>query len=140
MTGVWWAVVAGVGFGVFQIVNRRAGRYLEVLPATFILLVISSAILLAVSLLFEDLAMLWQAGLAAFIYFGLAGFIHFFLGWTWLSVSQKRVGAARTGALLGATPFFGTLIGALFFGEFLDVATLAGIILVVAGVYLVSSG
>ena len=39
-------------------------------------------------------------------YFGLAGFIHFFVGWTLLSISQKRIGAARTSAIMGVTPFF----------------------------------
>jgi drug/metabolite transporter (DMT)-like permease len=76
----------------------------------------------------------------AYVYFGLAGFVHFLLGWTFLTLSQKRVGAARTGALIGATPLFAFAVGLVFFGETLSVPVLIGITLVIGGVYLVSNG
>ena len=48
------------------------------------------------------------------------------------------MGASRTGALVGATPLFATVVAILAFGEFLSFPVLVGIITVVAGVYLVS--
>jgi transporter family protein len=140
MTGALWAIVAGVGFGLFQSFNRRAGRGIDAYWATFILIFVSAVILAIASVLTEDLSLLRTAPLRAYINFGLAGFIHFFVGWTFLSISQKLVGAARTGALVGASPLFAFIIGILVFGEFLSLSVILGIALVVAGVYLVSNG
>ncbi len=140
MTGVLWAVVSGLGFGLFQIFNRRAGRGVDAYRATFILLLVSAVLLTVASLATENLTLLSAAPPSALVNFGLAGFIHFFVGWTLLSVSQQKVGAARTGALVGATPLFASAIAALTLGEVLRPPTLLGIVLVVAGVYLVSNG
>lgn len=140
MTGIWWAVLSGLGFGLFQTFNRRAGRGMDAYRATFILLLVSAVLLTVASLATENLTLLSAAPLSALVNFGLAGLIHFFVGWTLLSVSQKKVGAARTGALVGATPLFASAIAALTLGEVLRLPTLLGIVLVVAGVYLVSNG
>jgi drug/metabolite transporter (DMT)-like permease len=140
MTGVWWAILSGLGFGLFQTFNRRAGRGMDAYRATFILLLVSAVLLTVASLATENLTLLSAAPLGALVSFGLAGLIHFFVGWTLLSVSQKKVGAARTGALVGATPLFASAIAALTLGEVLRLPTLLGIVLVVAGVYLVSNG
>ena len=140
MTGVLWAIVAGVGFGFFQSFNRRAARGIDTYWATFFLILISSLVLLLASVLTEDLSLLWNAPPRAFVNFGLAGFVHFFAGWTFLSISQKLVGAARTSALIGATPLFAFFVGILAFDEFLNLPIILGIILVISGVYLVSNG
>ncbi len=140
MTGVLWAIVAGLGFGVFESFNRKAGRSIDSYLSTFMLLVVSSIVLVIVSLLTEDLSPLREAPLMAYVNFGLAGFVHFFLGWTFLTLSQKLVGAARTGALIGTTPLFAFAVGLVFFGEVLSLPVLIGVILVISGVYLVSHG
>ena len=140
MTGVLWAIVAGIGFGAFQSFNRRAGRSIDSYLSTFMLLVVSAAILVVVSLLTEDLSLLKDAPLMAYVNFGLAGFVHFFLGWTFLTLSQKLVGAARTGALIGTTPLFAFAVGLVFFGEVLSLPVIIGVVLVISGVYLVSNG
>ena len=140
MTGVLWAIVAGLGFGVFQSFNRRATRNIDSQLSTFMLLVVSSIVLAIASLLTEDLSLLRQAPLTAYLNFGLAGFVHFFLGWTFLTLSQKLVGAARTSALIGTTPLFAFAAGLVFFGEVLSLPVILGVILVMSGVYLVSDG
>ena len=140
MTGVLWAIVAGLGFGVFQSFNRRAGRSIDSYLSTFMLLVVSSIVLVVVSLLTEDLSPLREASLMAYVNFGLAGFVHFFLGWTFLTLSQKRVGAARTGALIGTAPLFAFAVGLVFFEEVLSLPVIIGVFLVMGGVYLVSNG
>ena len=43
MTGIWWAVLSGLGFGLFQTFNRRAGRGMDAYRATFILLLVSAS-------------------------------------------------------------------------------------------------
>ena len=139
MTGVLWAAISGIGFGFFQAFNRRAGRSFDAYRATFILIFVSAVILALASLLTGDLNPLQDMPLIAYVNFALAGFIHFFLGWTFLSISQEKVGAARTGALVGATPLFATFIAALAFEEFIRLPVILGVITVVAGVYLVSA-
>lgn len=136
--GVFWAIAAGIGFGFFQAFNRKAGVGIDPYRATFILLLISALILVSASIAQEDLSQLTTAPLSAYLNFALAGLVHFFVGWTLISLSQNLVGAARTGALIGATPLFATVVAALTLGEFLDMWTIFGILLVVGGVYLVS--
>ncbi len=77
--------------------------------------------------------------LQGIFYFAVAGMIHFVLGWTLLTISQNRIGASRTSALVGTAPFFATLIGYLFFQEVLSFLTIIGIILVVIGIYIVTN-
>ncbi len=138
LTGALYAALAGLGFGAFQAFNRKARAGFSIYWATFILLIVSAVLLAVGSILTEDLTMLFQAPASAYINFGLAGFVHFFLGWTLLTISQNRVGASRTGALVGATPLFATIVAALAFGEYLSVPILVGIVAIVAGVYFVS--
>jgi drug/metabolite transporter (DMT)-like permease len=135
MTGAVWAVVAGLGFGVFQTINRRAIKGMDVFVATFLQLLVSAVVLAGASLATEDVAVLLTAPVGALVNFGLAGLLHFAIGWTFLNGSQKRIGAARTGALIGTTPLFGALIAMVTLNESLSVIALFGIALIVSGVY-----
>ena len=139
MSGAIWAVLAGVGFGVFQSLNRRAVSGMDVYLATFLQLLISALVLTAACLASVDLSLVRQAPAGALVSFGLAGFIHFFVGWTFLNMSQKQIGAARTSPLIGATPLFAAVIAALTLREFPDALSWVGIVLMVAGVYVVST-
>jgi drug/metabolite transporter (DMT)-like permease len=138
MTGALWATLSGIGFGIFQAFNRRAGRAFDVYISTFVLLAGSAIILAMASVLTEDLGQLNGIPFMAYVNFGLAGLIHFYLGWTFLTISQNKVGAARTGALSGTTPLFALFVSALAFNEYLRLPVLAGILMLVAGVYLIS--
>jgi drug/metabolite transporter (DMT)-like permease len=138
MIGALWAVAAGVGFGLFQTLNRRAVRGMDVYMATFMQLFISAVVLAAASAATEDLALLRRVSGLAWLNFSLAGFFHFFIGWTFLNASQKLIGAARTGSLIGTTPLFAVVIAALTLGELPTLTTVAGILLIVGGVYLVN--
>lgn len=133
-----WAVVAGVGFGLFQTLNRRAVSRMDVYLATFVQLLISAVVLATASLATQDLHLLIGAPAGALINFAVAGFIHFFVGWTLLNASQKRIGASRTSPLIGTTPLFAAIIAAVTLSEVPNLATLAGIAMIVIGVYLVS--
>jgi drug/metabolite transporter (DMT)-like permease len=138
MTGPLWAVTAGLGFGVFQSLNRRAVRGMDVYVSTFIQLLISALVLAGVSLATEDIGLLFSASAAAWLNFALAGFIHFFVGWTLLNASQKKIGAARTSSLIGTTPLMGAVIAAVTLAELPTLISLGGILLIVTGVFLVN--
>lgn len=138
MTGALWAIAAGVGFGIFQTLNRRAVRGMDVFTATFIQLFLGALVLAVATLLTEDLTLLRSAPLAAWINFSLAGLFHFFIGWTFLNASQKKIGAARTGSLIGTTPLFAVVIAAATLAEFPTLIAIGAIFLIVGGVYLVN--
>src|SRR5574342_256311 len=138
MSGALWALAAGAGFGFFQSINREAVRGMDVYLATFVQLVVSAVVLVAISLLTDNVALLFQAPIYAILNFALAGFLHFVVGWTFLNASQKRIGAARTSPLIGTTPLFATVLAAITLREFPSLLQLAGIGIVVAGAYLVS--
>jgi drug/metabolite transporter (DMT)-like permease len=135
MSGAVWATVAGVGFGLFQSVNRQAVRGLDVWQSTFLQLAVSSVVLLAGTLATGDLAGLASVPPLALAAFLGAGLIHFSVGWTLLNASQKRIGAARTSPLLAATPLFGTILAAVTLGEVPGIVTILGMLLIVGGVY-----
>jgi len=136
MSGPLWAALAGVGFGLFQSLNRQAIRGMDVWQSTFMQLAVSTVILLVATLATEDAGTAWFASPGALAAFVAAGLVHFFVGWTLLNVSQKRIGAARTSPLLAATPLFGTILAAVTLGEIPGPVTVAGMVLIVAGVYL----
>jgi DME family drug/metabolite transporter len=139
VTGVLWAAVSGIGFGLFQSVNVRAVRRLDdVYVSTFLQLLIAAALLLGACIAVGDLPLLADASAWALISFGLAGLVHFFLGWTLLNVSQDRIGAARTSPLLTTVPLFGLAIAAVTLGQTPGAAALAGIAVMVAGALVIT--
>jgi len=138
MSGTLWAVTAGLGFGLFQSINRRGVSGMSVYLATFVQLVASFIVLGGISLATEDLGVLRNLPVSAILNFAAAGFFHFFIGWTFLNASQKRIGAARTSPLIGTTPLFATVIAALTLREFPSFLAMLGIGLIVVGAYVIS--
>ena len=138
MGGAAWALFAGVSFGIFQAVNRRANQLIDSYRATFALLLVAVVGLGIFSAATADLSLLTSAPVVSFLAFGAAGVIHFFFGWTFLSLSQQRIGAANTGVVTAATPLIGSLLAALVLDEALGPIALAAIALVSAGVILIA--
>jgi drug/metabolite transporter (DMT)-like permease len=141
VTAALWAVASGVGFGLFQSLNRRALVDLEdAYVSTFLNLLIAAAALVAVTLATEDVTRLADAGAWPLIAFALAGITHFLLGWTFLNLSQRRIGAARTSPLLTMAPLFALVVGVIVIGQMPGVFALVAIVPMVLGAYLVSGG
>ncbi|MEL6270574.1 MAG: DMT family transporter [Chloroflexota bacterium] len=136
--GVAWAIAAAIGFGIFQTMNRKAGETLDALRGTFILIMVSSVMLLLGAIFTANVNIIEVITWRAVFWFSLAGFIHFFVGWWILAISQEEIGAARTGAVLGTMPVFGLIIDLTLYREPFSWATVIGVALVVAGVYLIS--
>jgi drug/metabolite transporter (DMT)-like permease len=134
MSGVAAAAIAGVLFGVFQVVNRAALVEMDVLASTFIQLLASCAFMV-VAVLVQGIDGITLLSASAVANFALAGLIHFLGGWTLLNMSQKRLGAARTSPLLATTPLFGTVLAAVTLDEIPGAVPIAGVALIVVGVY-----
>jgi drug/metabolite transporter (DMT)-like permease len=140
VNGVLWATASGIGFGVFQSLNRRAIRGIEdPYVSTFLQLSAATAILLAASLVSEDLGQLGDAAGGAIAIFALAGIIHFVLGWLLLNVSQARIGASRTAPLITLTPLFGVVLAAVTLGELPGAAALAAIVPIMVGAWILAT-
>jgi drug/metabolite transporter (DMT)-like permease len=141
VSGVLWATAAGIGFGLFQSVNRRAVRDIEdPYVSTFLQLAAATAILVVASLLSEDLGQLGDATGEAIALFALVGVIHFVLGWLFLNLSQMRIGASRTAPLITLTPLFGVALAAVTLGELPSLAALGAIVPVVIGAWILAGG
>jgi drug/metabolite transporter (DMT)-like permease len=140
VSGVLWATASGIGFGLFQSVNRRAIRGIEdSYVSTFLQLAVATAILVVASVASEDLSQLADASGKAIALFAIAGIVHFVLGWLLLNVSQMRIGASRTAPLITLTPLFGVVLAAVSLGELPNAAALAAIAPIVVGAWLLAS-
>ena len=140
MSGVLWATASGIGFGLFQSLNRRAIRGIEdPYVSTFLQLSVATAILLVASLLSEDLSQLGDASGEAIALFAVAGVIHFVLGWLLLNVSQMRIGASRTAPLITLTPLFGVVLAAVALRELPSAGAFAAIAPIMVGAWLLAS-
>lgn len=139
MTGPALAAAAGLGFGVFQTLNRRAvGGMSDAYLATFVQLATALGVLIAATLATEDVGLLGDATAVSLVCFSAAGLIHFAVGWTFLNMSQMRIGAARTSPLLATTPVFGAVIAILVLNEVPAAVVWVGVALVTAGALVVS--
>jgi len=140
VSGVLWATASGIGFGVFQSLNRRAIQGIEdPYVSTFLQLSVATAILVAASIASEDLSQLREASGEAIALFALAGIVHFVLGWLLLNVSQARIGASRTAPLITLTPLFGVVLAAVTLGDLPSAAALAAIAPIMVGAWLLAS-
>lgn len=137
MSGIWIAIAAGVLLGVFQPLHARA-HDIGLQVATALLLVFAALIAHAIGLL--TLGTGAYAGLTprSILYFSVAGAIHFWAGWTFIGMSQRRVGVAITGLLVGATPVFTALVAWATLNERLAPLELVGVAMVVVGVGIAS--
>ena len=134
MGGVALGALSGVGFGLFQAVVRQVNAAIDAYRVTFGLVAVGTLLLGAIALLTEDVWLVARAPAGALLAFAAAGLVHFLLGWTFLGLSQQRIGATRTGALIATMPLFGTLGAAMAFGEVLGGRALLAVTAVVAGV------
>ncbi len=140
MSGVLWATASGIGFGLFQSLNRRAIRGIEdPWVSTFLQLSAATAVLVLASLLSEDLSQLGDASGEAIALFAVAGIIHFVLGWLFLNMSQMRIGASRTAPLITLTPLFGVVLAAVALGELPSPAAFGAMAPIMIGAWILAS-
>jgi len=138
VTGVAWGVMAGVFFGLHQAFFRQATARIDASRATLAILLVAGTLTTALGLALEDLSLLGDVGWFAPTLFAVTGIIHFTGGWTLLGLSQQRIGAARTGIVIAASPLIGTLLAAVFLDEPLTATIVIGVLFVSAGVAVIA--
>ena len=139
MTGTLVAAASGIGFGLFQSLNVRAVRGMDPYASTFLQIFVAAVALGGLAVAGGGVDDLARAPAAALAYFAVAGALHFIAGWTFLNLSQKRIGAARTSPLLITVPLFGIAIAAVTVGQLPGALELPAIALMIAGAYVVAS-
>jgi len=55
MSGIIWAFIAAISFGLFQTINRKAGIQINVFYHTFFLMIISTVFMVLSTLIIEDI-------------------------------------------------------------------------------------
>ncbi len=136
--GVAWALVAAVGFGFTQAMNRKSNLVIGPFRTAFGLLAAVEALLIVRMVATGEYRLLAEAPVGSLAAFSTSAVIHYGVAWTLLALSQQQIGVARTGAVTSAAPLVGTILAAIFLGESLSIWTAVGVVLVVAGVALVS--
>jgi drug/metabolite transporter (DMT)-like permease len=138
MSGVAWALVAAVAFAVTQIFNRKSNQLIDAYRTAFGLLATAAVVLVVRAIATGEFALLAAAPISSLTYFVLATFIHFVAGWTLIALSQQRIGVARSQALVGASPLVGAVLAAFVLEEAFTFPIAAGVVLAIAGVWMVS--
>jgi drug/metabolite transporter (DMT)-like permease len=139
VTGTLVAAASGIGFGLFQSLNVRAVRGMDPYASTFLQIFVAAVALGAVAVATGGLDELDGAPAWALIDFAAAGVLHFVAGWTFLNLSQKRIGAQRTSPLLVTVPLFGIVVAAVTVGQLPAAVELPAMALMIAGAYVVAS-
>lgn len=136
--GVVWSLIAALGFGFTQTLNRKANLLIGASRTAFGLLVAVELILIARAFVTGDIGLLSGAPLSSLAYFTGSASIHYVVGWTLVAMSQQQIGVAGTGAVVSAAPLVGTILAAPILGEPLTVAILVSVIATMVGVALIS--
>lgn len=136
--GVLWSLVAALGFGTTQMMNRKSNLLLDASRTAFGMLLVVELILIGRLVVAGDVGLLGEVPLSSVAYFSLSAVIHYVGGWTILALSQQTIGVARTGALVAATPILGTLLAVPVLSESLTLMTFVGVACTVGGVALIS--
>jgi drug/metabolite transporter (DMT)-like permease len=139
VTGTLVAAASGIGFGLFQSLNVRAVRGMDPYASTFLQIFVAAVALGAIAVATGGVGDVAGAPAWALVDFAAAGVLHFVAGWTFLNLSQKRIGAQRTSPLLVTVPLFGIAIAAVTVGQLPAAVELPAMALMVAGAYVVAS-
>lgn len=134
MSGILWAALAGIAFGISQLSNRGVNRQTDALAATTAMVTAMLVALIAVTGLsgsFGDLADIPAASAGWFV---AAALVHFLVGWTLFAVSQQRLGPSKTAAVLSTNPVTAAIVAAVVISQDLRPITWVGVLAVTIGV------
>jgi bacterial/archaeal transporter family protein len=137
-TGIFYALIAGLFWGSSPVLVKRGLVGSDVSAATLyqqatILLTLVLAAVLEGNLMAQRIAPL---PLAVFIATGIVGA---YLGRTLFVKSVAQIGASRAQSLNNSSPLITVLLAALLLGETLSPAVLGGVVLIIAGVFFVTT-
>jgi uncharacterized membrane protein len=131
----YFSFQAALFFSVAHILIRRGLVHSNAMTGSFISLSLSAIILLFLVPFLVPLSALWNP---AILYFVVAGFFAPFIGRTLSYVGIERIGVARSVPIANCSPIFASVFAVLYLGELWVFQNIAGTLLVILGVILLS--
>ena len=129
----FYALIAAFSFGLSHVLVRKAMRHSTPATATVSVAAVQVAFLSSI-LVFNPPTINW----IAIAYFIFAGFLAAIMGRTLNYLSINKLGVPISSSLTGTNPIFAMIIGVIFLGEKTSLAIIAGSVLVVIGVGMIS--
>jgi drug/metabolite transporter (DMT)-like permease len=135
--GVAYIILAALGITVSNVVIKRIAGKVDALMAMGLQMLIGSVPLVLVAWATEEPAAIRWSFTFVGVLFALSLLGTALVYWLWFSVLEKAP-LNRANAFSFLIPIFGLSMGALFYGETLGWSQLAGIVLAIVGVSLVT--
>lgn len=130
--GVVLCVIAAIALTVATLSMRNASSGGNLMMVVGLQMLVGSAVLAVVALLFEDMHVTFTWPLVgAFIYTTLAPGL--LATWIWFSL-VARIGAVRAATFHFLNPFFGVAVAAVVLGESLGMTDVIGVIIITVGI------
>lgn len=136
-TGIVYAIFAGLFWGTSPVLVKRGLVHTDVSAATLYQQATILVTLLAAALVEGDLFAGNMPPLAIGV-FACTGVVGAYLGRTLFVKTVDQIGASRAQSLNNSSPLITVLLAALFLGEPLTLVVLAGVVLIISGVFFVA--
>ncbi len=136
-TGILYAIVAGIFWGTSPVLVKRGLVHADVSAATLYQQATILVTLIAAALIEGELFAANIPPLAILV-FACTGVVGAYLGRTLFVKTVDQIGASRAQSLNNSSPLITVLLAALFLGEPLTLVVLAGVVLIISGVFFVA--
>jgi uncharacterized membrane protein len=136
-TGIAFALLAGVLWGVGPLLLKRALKHTNVSTATLVEQNVSVAFLVGLALYSGEAAQIDVTGRAFWAFF-LAGAVGASFGKVFYYKGIDKVGAAKATSVKNSSPFLTAILAILFLGEPLNGYIFAGVALIVLGIFVIT--
>jgi drug/metabolite transporter (DMT)-like permease len=132
---VVFALTAAASWGLSAVCVRLGQRFISTSVGTMVSLLFG-IVLAVVMVLVLDRHAIGEIGVSTIVIFGLVGIFNFPMGRFFNYLSIRHLGIGRSTPIVASTPLPAFVIAVIFLGETINLATLVGTVLVVAGIYL----
>jgi drug/metabolite transporter (DMT)-like permease len=129
------ALVAAASWGFSAVLVRSGLRHLTPVVGTLVSLVAALLLTLALVLVLQPDELL-DVSTKALLMFAIIGILNFPMGRFFNYLSMSHLGVGRSTPILASAPLFAVLGAVVFTGEAVELATVAGMALILGGLYL----
>ncbi len=136
-TGIFYAILAGLFWGISPVLVKRGLVRADVSAATLYQQATSLVTLIGASL-YEGKLFAGDISPLAMLVFAATGVVGAYLGRTLFIKTVDQIGAERAQSLNNSSPLITVLLAALFLGEPLTLTVLAGVVLIISGVFFIT--
>ncbi len=135
MLPVGLALVAAASWGFSAVLVRSGLRHLTPVVGTLVSLVAALLLTLVLVLVLQPDELL-DVSTKALLMFAIIGILNFPMGRFFNYLSMSHLGVGRSTPILASAPLFAVLGAVVFTGEAVELATVAGMALILGGLYL----